>query len=221
MDIKKIYEEILEDPNYSRWKTKGEFFSIRPSSTPYPISLAYHEAQFIYDVIIKYKLKNGYEIGRGLGVSSIVAGLALKNNLGRLISIDLDLYVDLIIKYKLENIICDVVGRSPNEVLLQWALESTKSPYTKTKKTSMLQNIEYILIDGEHTGEAIKKDFNSILPYLSSSYIIFFHDSQVIGRELTDYIEEKLGERLIRPAKFLHCNGGICLSYISNLEIKI
>jgi hypothetical protein len=53
-----------------------------------PFSISESEFNYMKDFIIKNKLKNGYELATGTGISSVGIGYALEKNGGKLVTID-------------------------------------------------------------------------------------------------------------------------------------
>lgn len=72
------------------------------------------------------------------------------------------------------------------------------------------EEIELLHIDGEHTYEAVTRDYKEWLPKVSKNRgIILFHDTNVLGRE--EFGVWRLWEELMQQGhsgiRFPHCNG--------------
>lgn len=77
-------------------------------------------------------------------------------------------------------------------------------------KLDLFENhqIDLLHIDGEHTYEAVRNDFETWLPKVSKNGIILFHDTDVFGRPdfgVWQFWEEL--ESRYETFRFIHCNG--------------
>jgi predicted O-methyltransferase YrrM len=176
----------------------------------FPKSLTETEFLFIKDLIIRYNLKNGYEVATGFGVSTLAAGLGFKQTGGKLITLDsyIEEYTQDYKKYwhknpevyknsdgwksvncfiehfGLQEVITPKVGWSPDDV------GSVIEEYTK-------KSFDFAFIDGGHFSEQIIKDVEAILPYMDSKFVMVFHDTfpNFFTEKVMVYLEKTFGER--------------------------
>jgi predicted O-methyltransferase YrrM len=211
LEQKSEFFKILDLPNQPvKYKLWSDGKSLVMENHRWPMSLYETEFFFLKDLVIRYNLKNGYEVATGFGVSAIGAGLGFKENKGKLVTIDsyveeksenYFIYRDrepvsyentdgwksvnfLIKSFGLDDIITPKVGWSPYDI------PTILSEYTQEK-------FDYAFIDGGHFPEQIIKDTEVILPYLADKCIVVYHDTfpDYFTEEVMNYIELKLGKR--------------------------
>ena len=222
------YYEIIE--RSKQWPIHYELanFHVRCLKTQFsehPWSIAECEYEFLQNKIRERNCKCGFEIGTGTGISSIGAGLAFKETSGYLVTLDpfveeffgrCDLYskdnreqslsgVGLRIQY-----ILDSLGL-PVDSVIGWSPQDIESTFPRHFESS--EKLDYVFIDGRHQSDSTRQDFDSILPFLADSCILFFHDVPCINTQTQDYISEKLGTNWVKPEQFKNPYG-FNLSYL-------
>lgn len=120
------------------------------------IRMTFEEAAYVYRTIRKNKPVNLIEIGTWEGGGTILISTA-KSKEARFTSIDLNDTCNLEIKKLLDK----------NTVLA----------LADSKKFTPLSKIDFILIDGDHTFEGIKADFEHFTQYLNQGADVLFHDA--------------------------------------------
>lgn len=172
-----------------------------------PVSITETEANYIVRHILEKKYKYGYEVATGFGISLLAAGLGLKHNQGRLLSIDSyieekyggcnsyrninDTVLDsdgyrmakyIIDKYDLINTVKLAIGRSPDNVceLLDKYMDGNK--------------LDYVFIDAEHYDDSVISDTKVIIPHLNKSTTLFFHDIHCFTDKFTDFLINNFGK---------------------------
>ncbi len=187
------FTELLET---GRFELVNDHLALLGGGVPW--SITEEEFNYITKFIIENKLKNGYELATGFGISALAAGLGFKEIGGRLISIDsyiegqldtlnykqgLDTYPEsecyhvacyLMEKYGLDNVVLGV-GWSPQDI-----------PTILEKEV-----LDYAFIDGTHTANQVKKDIKVLEKFMGDGYM-FFHD--VEDGRLRNAIVEQLNE---------------------------
>lgn len=176
--------------------------ALRMSNHINPISIKYSEFIYIHDYIIDNNLKVGYEVATAFGISSLAAGLAFKDNEGKLLTVDAyieehynawdgytdkkEYYIDsdgyksvnkLIEHFSLEDVIYPKVGWSPDDI--------------PTLLDNFLVNnelLDYMFIDAAHFDDNIIEDIEVLKPYMSNEFTIFIHDSHAFTDKLDKYL---------------------------------
>lgn len=190
------YAEIIEASKYFNlgyllriW----DFDCLRLSNHIYPWSLTEPEANILYNEIIKYDLKSGFEIATAFGISSTVMGTALKQTGGKLVT--MDAYIEE--TYNLEsemkhysmkdkNVYENADGYKMAKSLFKhfelqdiiqlevgWSPDDTGNIIEKSFGKNML---DFVFIDGGHSPEQIQADTEVIMDYLHEDCILFYHD---------------------------------------------
>lgn len=192
------FENILSrNPEYHRHEKglsiKGFF---------HPISITQREAIHMYNFIVSHNLKNGYECATGTGISALVAGLAFKENGGKLAT--LDAYIEQ--NYKLSNVYRDkqevytdsIPYQTINKMLERYGLENTvtlKQGWSPDAVPDLgLANIDFVHIDAGHWDEAVQRDLQVIKPYLADKYAIFIHDTHCFSGDTERFCQELFGK---------------------------
>ncbi|RJR27577.1 class I SAM-dependent methyltransferase [candidate division WWE3 bacterium] len=161
--IKKIIDKI---------KLKYRNVSIQPIKAPYLHTgggISLQEIYFFENLLKAFRPKTDFLIGIGSGWSTIAFGLI--NPSAALYGIDnlsegtqaregLGMTQRIAQKLSINLTIC--VGSSPDDV--------------PEFLDSVGERFDFVFIDGLHTNEQVFLDFKCILPYVSDSVIIAFHD---------------------------------------------
>lgn len=130
------------------------------------IAQDFDEASYIWKVVTTRKPSKLIEIGRWLGGSTILHAAAANLSGGQLTSVDLKVKMphyaedELILKHlnkmNLDNVVI-VVGDSRRYI-----------PQDK---------MQYAFIDGDHSYDGVKSDFENIMQYVSTGADVLFHDA--------------------------------------------
>lgn len=199
-----LYRQIIDDkscPLEISEAGNSDKLSLCIKNHPNPVSITETEFKYLYDYIIKHNYKNGYELATAFGISALAAGLALKQNGGRLISIDSyieEKYNDaggyhdkkdivtnsdgyktatyLINKFNCNDTVTLKIGRSPDNI------EEILSGYLTDDK------LDYVFIDAEHRDQAIIQDLTVLLPHISPNATIFAHDIHCFTDKFHEFI---------------------------------
>lgn len=153
-------------------KNDGPHYTLRGYKRP--VSIGRVEAYLLYNVVRLFSAHRGCEIGTGFGYSSFWIGAGIRS-LGRggfFGSVD-DLSEGMLgdrgtvfarrwaEKLELSEINDYYAGRSP-EVLA----------------TLSLDELDFIMIDGNHNGDQPMADYKGLKPYLCSDSLLIWHDVQ-------------------------------------------
>jgi hypothetical protein len=164
----------------------------------HPFSIKPIECQTIYRYIVSHKLQRGLEIGTGVGISALAAGLAMRETGGRMITLDSYIeehhnhylaYTELAEVYDqsadayrglahlrrvfgIEQHLTQAIGRSPE------AVEPTIRAHYGADK------LDYVMIDAEHTNAGLIRDLLAVRPLLAEKNAVFIHDAHCFDPEL-------------------------------------
>lgn len=169
--------------------------SLKMRDRQFPWSITTPEYEYLRDFVASRGLKRGYELATGFGISASAIGQGMLKTGGKLVT--MDAYVEekhtaegplgythegeadsqalglkstkwLIKHFGLENTVYPTVGWSPED--------------TEKNIASVIgdDKLDFVFIDGQHSEEAIHKDFLSIVKRLADKYIILFHDADVV-----------------------------------------
>ena len=115
----------------------------------------------LYEVVKESKADNILEIGvrQGQSTRTILSALE-ESKKGKLVSIDLG----------------DRIDRIPKELLSYWIQIIGNSHEGETLKKIPQKEYDILLIDGDHSYEGVKQDFEMYAPLVKKGGLIFFHD---------------------------------------------
>lgn len=187
-----------------------------------PLSIQFNEFCFIYRTIVENNLKMGYECATGFGVSTLAAALAFSETHGHLITIDnyteestgvsrggnnapnvsslrgLDCVRALLHEHGVQNTVNVVIGTSPQDVPL----------------ICHGARFDFLFLDALHTSEALKVDFEAIVPYVKmkldgdSPLAILVHDTNCYGQDILKQISSFVGKDGYIPQGCRRAEGG-------------
>lgn len=184
------FNDIIDRLNQ---KTPYHFFrsekGISVKQSKGPCSITEMEANFIYDFIVEHGLVEGYEIGSGTGISSLVSGLGFYENSGHLTTVDsyieektgaCDEYLNKTLDQHDDPVGLNIV----RSVLESYGIDNdtvscfrATSPYDTFSIMQYDDPIDYLFIDAEHTTTAFITDLISCVPLLNrKKFAIFAHD---------------------------------------------
>ena len=200
-----------------------------------PWSISSNEMQFIHDTVTRYGLRNGYEMATAFGASTIAMGLAIKNNGGKLVTMDAyieEQYNDcaeyefvppityptsdgfasvlhLLKHFNLSDAVFPTVGWSPRD-----ASKNLFSVFSADDK------IDIAFIDGLHCDAAVLKDIEAIRPFLADKFVLFLHDVHCFSGTVVNYLRRHFGRtwKTVPNCTWnLDCNG-FNLSYVTSID---
>jgi predicted O-methyltransferase YrrM len=206
-----------------------------------PISIKEMEWEYLRDFCCRHQLSRGYELATGVGLSSIAAGLGMKEagvKDARLVTMDayieenrpssLDYATDapqcytdadgfksvrqLIRYFELDKIVTPTVGWSPNDTVS--CLSTAFDLSTET--------LDYVFIDGQHYLDCVIADLQAVLPYIQRErYAIFLHDTHAGTFEptLSQWLTANWGKSYTVCPGCSVAEGGYNLSAITDLGL--
>ena len=130
------------------------------------IAQDFDEAAYLWKVVVDNKPAKMLEIGRWLGGSTILLVSAAALHGGKVVSVDL--------KVKCPEYAQDEVLKKHLAALGLSNYELVIASGHDFKPTF---NIDMAFIDGDHSYEGVRKDFENVMKYLSDKADIVFHDS--------------------------------------------
>lgn len=177
---------------------------IKPKNKNFPWSIKQFEFDVIRSLISVNDLKRGLEIGTGLGISAVAAGLGFKDTGGKLVTIDSNIEesYDHYVTYRraAPTILADSINhRSAKFLINHFQLNDTVSVelgWTPRDTANILRNflgegekLDFVFLDGGEFPEQVVKDIESILPFLAPKHLILLqgvfdniYDTAVIAR---------------------------------------
>lgn len=196
-------------PNYTNWEDltnyikekTGQNFTgsvchedhkglSRDGKLPYSISV--YEFNYMKNFIIKNNLNNGYELATGTAISTIAIGWALKQNEGKLLS--LDSYMECEVQavpigakngqFTETDITKDIIKQNQQLVDLfelrnvflkkGWSPEDTKK---YIKEIFGEEKIDFVFLDCPKSLSDFVRDAGFLREVLADKYAIFVHDT--------------------------------------------
>ena len=129
----------------------------------------------LYGLARSMKPKICVEIGSARGKSACYVGMALKENGGgKLIAIDPHTQTDW--NDSKSNKTLSIMRHNIRKFGLEDQIE-IKQQTSSEAASSWPHPIDMIFIDGDHTYEGVKRDWELFLPYLTEFGIVIFHDT--------------------------------------------
>ena len=181
--------------------------SLRLNNHLFPWSLSEQEANILYDCIIKYNLKSGFEIATAFGISSTFMGLALKETSGKLVT--MDAYIEEVYNGESEMNDYDVNDEKTFENADGYKMANKLIEYFKIKEFVNLKigwsptdtgrvieevhgsnKLDFAFIDGGHSAEQIQYDTEAIMEYLDEDCVLFYHDHFSLAGETIIYLNK-------------------------------
>ena len=165
--------------------------SLKLSNHETPWSIKEPEAKILFNLVLENKIQKGFEIATAFGISSAIAGEALKITGGRLVTMDayVEEFFNSSTKYgidtkiinfkeshgyqmakllheslKINHVVKLAVGWSPDNVA-EIILENFQD-----------NKLDYAFIDGGHSAKQVEADVNVILPNMGKDSLLVFHD---------------------------------------------
>ena len=132
--------------------------------TSWPTSLDPESGELVYSIVRLLKPKIAVEIGTFKGYAAICVGQALEdNNKGKLYTID---PVEM-------EIVKIAIRKSGLKNRIEYVVDYSENVISKLN----LKEIDFAMIDGDHSYESVKKDFELIKDLISKGGTVVFHDT--------------------------------------------
>ncbi|MFO0959084.1 MAG: class I SAM-dependent methyltransferase [Isosphaeraceae bacterium] len=132
-------------------------------------------AWVLYGLVRSLKPDVCVEIGSARGKSACVVGLALKENgHGRLYAIDPHASTDWNDTESVETY--DLIRKHLAAVGVQDQVEIVRS-YSDQAAAGWKRRIDVLFIDGDHTYEGVKRDWDLFVPHVPETGVVIFHDT--------------------------------------------
>lgn len=125
------------------------------------IKMAFNEAAYLFRVVRENKPAYLLETGTCQGGTAMLLATA-KSKEAKLVSLDLK--------------------NKRNETIKKLLDENTSLIIEDSRKFIPSQKIDFLLIDGDHSFEGVKADFEHYFPYLNEGADVLFHDAVGSGK---------------------------------------
>lgn len=120
------------------------------------IKMDIDEAAYLFKIVRENKPSYLVEIGRDEGGSTMLLSTA-KNKEAELVSLDLKDKCNALVKKMIDK--------------------NTSLTIADSRSFTPKQKIDFLFIDGDHSFEGVKADFENFLPYLNPNADVLFHDA--------------------------------------------
>jgi len=183
-----------------------------------PISISEYEFNFMKKFIIDNNLKNGFELGTGIGISTIAIAFGLGKNDGKLLTVDS--YVEDETQYQFmgNKEIATKHGEKSKELLSKlFSLFNLKnidqvigwSPKYCIYHLKNRGKIDFVFLDCPKCDDDFLRDISYLPDFLSNKYVIFVHDSHTFTKKSDEHTKYVFGKELKRIHEFDCENGRI------------
>lgn len=136
------------------------------------------EAAYLWGLVVNKRPKEVIEIGRWLGGSTVLLAAAANRSGGKLVSIDL--------KVKAPDYADD---KLIEDLLKKLGLSNVRMVVGNSRDFDPQVSVDLAFIDGDHSYEGAKQDFENLTRYMSPGADILFHDSCSTRRFATLHVE--------------------------------
>lgn len=178
----------------------------------FPLSINEQEFNFLRDIVILNNLKMGFELGTGIGISTLALGLAFEKNCGELITLDSYYEESTQISYNItdkDKFDINKVHEMPGYVFVKTLLKhfnlhnvvNQQIGWSPDDAIELLKNktIDFVFLDCPKTILELERDFSYLPNYLSKSkFIIFIHDinDEIYRQEVSNMLLSKHNYKL-------------------------
>jgi predicted O-methyltransferase YrrM len=129
------------------------------------------EAEYIYDLVKSLDSPYAVEIGRMLGGSAILMASAGAQVLS------LDLHVSKTVEGEKGEVADIALDKKLQELGLRNKVEIIVADSHTYDTTSLIEKVDILFIDGDHSYEGVKKDYENWFKTVKSGGHILFHDA--------------------------------------------
>ena len=180
--------------------------SLRMTGYATPVSISSTEFSYISKLISRNGLKNGYECGTAFGISSLAAGLGMKETGGTIIT--LDSYVEEHFRSssydKQDKVYYDSMGHKVATFLhkefgvdgnVKRVVGCSPSDVGVILIRELSSKLDYVFIDGGHVASQILEDTKAVLPFIDRDRcLLLFHDCHMFDDAMRDFLMEEFGK---------------------------
>ena len=142
---------------------------------------------FVYDLVNFVKPKQIVELGAYRGYSLFTMAQAIENSKldTKIIGIDLWHKGDIHSEFDGNKVYNEVLNESKKYPSVD--IDTIRDYFTNAKTQVKSESCDIIHIDGLHTYEAVKEDFENYLPKLKENGVILFHDIAEYTAEIPEF----------------------------------